>query len=172
MMLSISRKTVRQTWRPYAGAFVALACGVVLISVAVTLIGAVEKTARRAGITADEKLQLDDLAAMFGMMSGVALFMAMFVVASTFGFVVASRRRELGMLRLIGATPRQVRRMVAARRASSPCSPRSWGACSGLLSRRPFPGCCEHAGSPTSRWTCRHRGSPGWLRCPAPPASR
>ncbi len=112
MMLSISRKTVRQTWRPYAGAFVALACGVVLISVAVTLIGAVEKTARRAGITADEKLQLDDLAAMFGMMSGVALFMAMFVVASTFGFVVASRRRELGMLRLIGATPRQVRRMV------------------------------------------------------------
>ena len=49
---------------------------------------------------------------MFGMMSGVALFMAMFVVASTFGFVVAARRRELGMLRLIGATPRQVRRMV------------------------------------------------------------
>ena len=49
MMLSISRQTVRQTWRPYAGAFVALACGVVLIAVAVTLIGAVDEdgTARR-----------------------------------------------------------------------------------------------------------------------------
>jgi putative ABC transport system permease protein len=112
MMLSISRQTVRQTWRPYVGAFVALACGVVLIAVAATLIGAVEQTSRRTGISADDKLQLDDLAAMFGMMSGVALFMAMFVVASTFGFVVAARRRELGMLRLIGATPRQVRRMI------------------------------------------------------------
>jgi putative ABC transport system permease protein len=112
MMLSISRKTVRQTWRPYAGAFVALACGVVLISVATTLIGAVERTTRKAGLSAEEELQLDDLAAMFGMMSGVALFMAVFVVASTFGFVVAARRRELGMLRLIGATPRQVRRMI------------------------------------------------------------
>jgi putative ABC transport system permease protein len=112
MMLSISRQTVRQTWRPYAGAFVALACGVVLIAVAVTLIGAVDQTSRRSGVTAAEKAQLDDLAAMFGMMSGVALFMAVFVVASTFGFVVAARRRELGMLRLIGATPRQVRRMV------------------------------------------------------------
>ncbi len=45
-------------------------------------------------------------------MSGVALFMAVFVVGSTFGFVVATRRRQLGLLRLVGATPRQVRRMV------------------------------------------------------------
>ena len=45
-------------------------------------------------------------------MSGVSLFMALFVVGSTFGFVVATRRRELGLLRLVGATPRQVRRLV------------------------------------------------------------
>lgn len=43
---------------------------------------------------------------------GVALFMAVFVVASTFGFVVAVRRRQLGLLRLLGSTPRQVRLMV------------------------------------------------------------
>ena len=49
---------------------------------------------------------------MVGIMSAIALFMAMFVVASTFGFVVAARRRELGLLRLVGATPGQVRRMV------------------------------------------------------------
>lgn len=112
MMLSLSRKTVRQSWPPYVGAFVALACGVVLISVAATLVGAVDVTSRRAGTTAADRAQLDDLAAMFGIMSGVALFMAMFVVASTFGFVVAARQRELGLLRLVGATPRQVRRMV------------------------------------------------------------
>ncbi|MFC7495307.1 MULTISPECIES: FtsX-like permease family protein [unclassified Nocardioides] len=111
-MLSLSRKTVRQSWPPYAGAFVALAGGVALISVAVTLGGAIAVSAERAGVTAAERTQLDDLAAMVGMMSVVALFMAMFVVASTFGFVIAARQRELGLLRLVGATPRQVRRMV------------------------------------------------------------
>lgn len=112
MMLSLSRKMVRQSWPPYAGAFVALACGVVLISVTTTLIGAVDVSTRRAGLTGAERVRLDDLAAMFGIMSGVAFFMAIFVVASTFGFVVATRQRELGLLRLVGATPRQVRRMV------------------------------------------------------------
>lgn len=111
-MLSLSRRTVRQSWPPYVGAFVALACGVVLISVATTLIGAVDVSGRRSGLSAAERVQLDDLAAMLGIMSGVALFMAMFVVASTFGFMVATRQRELGLLRLVGATPRQVRRMV------------------------------------------------------------
>jgi putative ABC transport system permease protein len=112
MMLRISRQTVRQSGRLYAGAFVALACGVVLIATTVLLIGAVESTAGRAGVTAAEKAQLADLSSLFGMMAAVSLFMALFVVASTFGFVVATRRRELGLLRLVGATPSQVRRMV------------------------------------------------------------
>lgn len=111
-MLRISAQTVRRSWQPYAGAFVALACGVVLIALAVTTIGAVDATGRAAGVTPEERTQLEDLSSMLGIMSAVALFMAMFVVASTFGFVVAARRRELAMLRLVGATPRQVRRMV------------------------------------------------------------
>ncbi|MDF5759154.1 FtsX-like permease family protein [Spongiactinospora sp. TRM90649] len=44
-----------------------------------------------------------------GVLSG---FVAIFVVASTFAFGVAQRRREFGLLRAVGATPRQVRRMV------------------------------------------------------------
>ncbi|MBB3045128.1 FtsX-like permease family protein [Nocardioides soli] len=112
VMLGLSRQTVRQSWPPYVGAFVALTCGVVLIAMAVSLAGAVDVSSRRPGVTAAERAQLDDLASMIGVMSGVALFMAMFVVASTFGFVVAARQRELGLLRLVGATPRQVRTMV------------------------------------------------------------
>lgn len=112
MMLGLSRRTVRRSWPPYAGAFVALTCGVALIAVTVLLIHAVDVSMRRSETTAAERTQLDDLAAMLGIMSGVSLFMAIFVVASTFGFVVASRQRELGLLRLVGATPRQVRRMV------------------------------------------------------------
>ncbi|SER40394.1 FtsX-like permease family protein [Actinokineospora terrae] len=39
-------------------------------------------------------------------------FVSIFVVASTFAFVVVQRRRELGLLRALGATPRQIRRML------------------------------------------------------------
>jgi putative ABC transport system permease protein len=112
MMLYLSRHTVRRSWPAYAGAFVAVACGVVLIAVTVTLLGSVDATAGRPGVTAKDRAKLDDLASMFGFMSAVSLFMALFVVGSTFGFVIATRRRELGLLRLVGATPRQVRRMV------------------------------------------------------------
>lgn len=111
-MLQLSRKTVRSSWRAYAGAFTALAFGIVLIALTVTMIGSVETTARRAGADEATRAQLEDLSAMFGFMSAISLFMALFVVASTFGFVVATRQRELGLLRLIGATPRQVRRLL------------------------------------------------------------
>ena len=112
MMMSLSRQTVRHSWPPYVGAFVALGFGITLIATAVTLAAAVDVTSRQPGVTADQRIALDDLASMVGIMSAIALFMAMFVVASTFGFVVAARRRELGLLRLVGATPGQVRRMV------------------------------------------------------------
>ncbi|GII04575.1 FtsX-like permease family protein [Planobispora takensis] len=45
-------------------------------------------------------------------MTVLAGFASIFVVASTFAFGVVQRRREFGLLRLVGATPRQVRRMV------------------------------------------------------------
>src|SRR5215472_7533238 len=44
--------------------------------------------------------------------SGLAGFVAIFVVAGTFAYAVAARRRELGLLRTVGATPGQARRLV------------------------------------------------------------
>ncbi|MET8263933.1 ABC transporter permease [Micromonospora arida] len=46
--------------------------------------------------------------------AALAGFVTVFVVASTFAFTIAQRRRELGLLRAVGATGRQVRRMVHA----------------------------------------------------------
>ncbi|MGA3541837.1 FtsX-like permease family protein [Micromonosporaceae bacterium DT194] len=46
--------------------------------------------------------------------AALASFVTVFVVASTFAFTVAQRRRELGLLRAVGATPRQLRRMIYA----------------------------------------------------------
>ena len=45
-------------------------------------------------------------------MAGLAGFVSIFVVASTFAFAVAQRRREFGLLRTIGATPAQVRKLM------------------------------------------------------------
>ncbi|MEU3248323.1 ABC transporter permease, partial [Streptomyces sp. NPDC006875] len=52
--------------------------------------------------------------AMFGTAGGVTGFVSVFVVASTFAFAVAQRRREFGLLRTAGAIPGQIRRMVVS----------------------------------------------------------
>ncbi|MEU9097904.1 ABC transporter permease [Streptomyces sp. NPDC048361] len=52
--------------------------------------------------------------ALFGTAGAVASFVSVFVVASTFAFAVAQRGREFGLLRMAGATPGQIRRMVLA----------------------------------------------------------
>ncbi|MEU4486265.1 FtsX-like permease family protein [Streptomyces purpurascens] len=50
--------------------------------------------------------------ALFGTAGGVTAFVSVFVVASTFAFAVAQRRREFALLRTAGATPGQIRRSV------------------------------------------------------------
>ncbi|MCJ0871772.1 FtsX-like permease family protein [Streptomyces sp. AP-93] len=61
-----------------------------------------------------EKEALLGVNILIGTAGGVTTFTAVFVVASTFAFAVAQRRREFGLLRTAGATPGQVRRMVFA----------------------------------------------------------
>ncbi|MFJ9774292.1 FtsX-like permease family protein [Kitasatospora sp. NPDC101157] len=50
--------------------------------------------------------------AMAGSTTGLAVCVAVFVVVATFAFATEQRRRELALMRLVGAAPRQVRRMV------------------------------------------------------------
>ncbi|MFF9852882.1 ABC transporter permease [Streptomyces litmocidini] len=57
------------------------------------------------------------LGALLGTSGGVTTFVSVFVVASTFAFAVALRRREFGLLRTAGATPGQIRRLLLAEAA-------------------------------------------------------
>jgi putative ABC transport system permease protein len=128
-MLHLSRRTVRQDWVLYVGCFVAVTVGVLLLGLAANTIaagnayaddhpGGVVVTVTGDGTTEHAVRYLPEdespegLQALLGLVSGICGFMTIFVVASTFAFVVAARRRELGLLRLVGATPRQVRRMI------------------------------------------------------------
>ncbi|QXJ24550.1 FtsX-like permease family protein [Actinomadura graeca] len=47
-----------------------------------------------------------------GMLSSVAVFVGLFVVANTFGTLVRQRTRRLALLSAIGATPRQIKRLI------------------------------------------------------------
>ncbi|GGN84861.1 ABC transporter permease [Actinoplanes lobatus] len=70
-------------------------------------------TARAEGVVADPYRQArEDMVALLAMTAVIAGFVAVFVVASTFAFTVAERRREIALLRLVGAAPQDVRRMV------------------------------------------------------------
>ncbi|MFF5283641.1 FtsX-like permease family protein [Streptomyces sp. NPDC013171] len=57
------------------------------------------------------------LNALLGTSGGVTAFVSVFVIASTFAFAVALRRREFGLLRTAGATPGQIRRLLLAEAA-------------------------------------------------------
>jgi putative ABC transport system permease protein len=58
----------------------------------------------------DARTKLIAVAASFG---GLALFIAVFVVAGTMSLSIQQREREIALLRAVAATPRQVRRMIA-----------------------------------------------------------
>ncbi|MGK5641082.1 FtsX-like permease family protein [Streptomyces sp. URMC 126] len=49
---------------------------------------------------------------LIGAMAGLGLFTTVFVVASTLVLTTGTRRREIGLLRTLGATPHQVKRMI------------------------------------------------------------
>jgi putative ABC transport system permease protein len=129
-MFHLSRQTVGRHRSLYAGSFVALAVGVFLLGLAATATAATiayhgpvsasitvmtlgdadtSPETVRVPLSGADVSGLQTVLSLVGTISG---FITIFVIASTFAFAVASRRREIGLLRLIGATPGQIRRMV------------------------------------------------------------
>ncbi|MFB7619182.1 FtsX-like permease family protein [Kitasatospora sp. NPDC056181] len=106
-VLRIALKSLKARWASLLGAFLALALGVAMT--AVMLLGLATAVAGSGAPGGDD---LVPLVAALGTSGGVSAFVSAFVVASTFSFAVAQRRRELGLLRLTGATRAQVRRTV------------------------------------------------------------
>ena len=53
------------------------------------------------------------LVAISGSLGGIGMFVAIFVIAGMLSMFVRQRQREIGLLRAMGATPRQVRRMIS-----------------------------------------------------------
>lgn len=115
-MLRMSWSTFRDRWQVFVGAIITVCLGVALVqSSLLTLVSAA--TAKiPPGLTAAEARELTDgydgAVALLGMTMGLAAFVAIFIVSSTFAFTVAQRRRDLALLRLTGAGRRQVRTLL------------------------------------------------------------
>lgn len=69
-----------------------------------------------ADLNAEQSAQFNSFVSLFAWVlrafAIVALFVSIFIIANTFNIVMSQRVRELGLLRAIGATPKQVQRAV------------------------------------------------------------
>ncbi len=115
-MYFTSLTTLRDRWQLFVGAVVTICFGVALVQASLlTLIAAATPTIP-SGLSSTDELLLRDgysgATALMGMLVGISAFVAVFIVGSTFAFTVAQRRRDFALLRLIGASRRQVRRLL------------------------------------------------------------
>lgn len=107
-MLRMSWSTFRDRWQVFAGAIITVCIGVALVQAsllslvsAANALSRVQQQALREGY--------EGAVTLLAMILGLAAFIAVFIVASTFAFTVAQRRRDLALLRLAGAGRGQVR---------------------------------------------------------------
>ena len=102
---STARAAVRADRGGVAGTFIVLVLAAALISAT----GVVMESGVRA-----QRSDASLLATLAGSFAGTALGVVVLVVASTFALAIRRRRREFALMRVVGATRKQVRRMVSA----------------------------------------------------------
>ncbi|MFG1909297.1 ABC transporter permease [Kribbella sp. NPDC048928] len=106
-MLRLSIGALRTRWQLFAGAVVAVALGVGLVQSDLQVLAATNHPVLPAGLSAYERAQIREgyvgAGTLLGMCVMLAVFLSVFIVSTTFGFTTVQRRREFGLLRLVGA---------------------------------------------------------------------
>ncbi|MER6526349.1 ABC transporter permease [Streptomyces sp. NPDC001508] len=112
----MSFSTLRDRWVLFAGAVISLAVGVALTAAALQIAASAATPPTHTGQSPPAAEQLrtayDDVATVMIMAAMLTIFLTVFIVATTFAFTVAQRRRDLALLRLVGAGRSQVRRLL------------------------------------------------------------
>jgi putative ABC transport system permease protein len=115
-MMGMSRAGLAERWPLFAGAFVSVTLGVALVQSSLLLLISAATADPPPGMGAADRMIFSDnlqaVVAMLGVVLGIATFLAGFVISSTFAFTVAQRRRDLALLRLVGGSRGQVRRLL------------------------------------------------------------
>ncbi|HEX5204691.1 MAG TPA: FtsX-like permease family protein [Actinoplanes sp.] len=112
----MSRAGLAERWQLFAGAFLSVTLGVALVQSSLLLLISAATFDPPAGLSEAERMQFSDntaaVVSMLGLVLGIATFLAGFIISSTFAFTVAQRRRDLALLRLVGGSRGQVRRLL------------------------------------------------------------
>ena len=115
-MWSISLRTVRDRWTLFVGALLSVALGVALVQSSIVLLAAAGQVHPGAATSPADARAIretaDGVSSLMGISIVLGLFLTVFIIGSTLAFTVVERRRELALLRLSGASRRQVRRLL------------------------------------------------------------
>jgi len=115
-MIVLSWSTFRERWQLLLGALVAVCLGVALVQCSLLILIAAATPQIPSGLSYDDELSLRSAytgaVSLSAIIVVLTIFVAVFVVGSTFAFTVAQRRQDLALLRLVGASRRQVRRLL------------------------------------------------------------
>ena len=115
-MWTISVRTLSDRWTLFVGAMLSVALGVALMQSSTVLLAAAGDAAPRSGATpadvATVRETSDGVSSLMGVSIVLVLFLTVFIIGSTMAFTVVERRRELALLRLSGASRRQLRRLL------------------------------------------------------------
>ncbi len=102
----------------------------------------------------------------------VSLFVSAFLIVNTFSMLVSQRSRELGLLRAVGATSRQVFRSVLVEALAVGALASLAGFALGVAAAQgPATGCCRPSASSCPTRPCRSTCAPRSSRCSRAPRS-
>ncbi|MGW4383600.1 ABC transporter permease [Kitasatospora sp. NPDC004531] len=139
------------------------------VAAARTVVGARAEVVTGAGRAAIQPRQLAHLRfladQLLGAVAGLALFTTAFVVAATLTLHTALRRRHLGLLRLIGAGPGRIRRMLLGEAVALALLGSAVGGPLGLLAAPPLGRLLVRLGSAPPDLTIRWTAGPPLLAC-------
>jgi putative ABC transport system permease protein len=112
----LSLSTFAERWQIFVGAILTVCFGVALVQSALLILVSAAGAPIPPGLPPLVAQQLSDgytgAITLLAMTLGFATFLAVFIVSATFAFTVAQRRRDLALLRLVGASRRQLRRLL------------------------------------------------------------
>ncbi|WP_232668503.1 FtsX-like permease family protein [Pseudonocardia sp. TRM90224] len=112
----MSLSTFRERWELFVGAILSVAVGVALVQASMVVLAATGEPQIPPGLSRQAEDQVREgfvgAATVMGMTAFLAMFLAVFIVSSTFGFTVVQRRRDLALLRLTGGSRGQLRMLL------------------------------------------------------------
>ena len=102
-------RTFRESWTLFVGTLLCVTLGVALVESSALILQA----AAALDASEQDRAAASDVEALVGLTLMVASFLSVFVIGSAFAFTVNERRRDLALLRVSGATRRQLRLLLA-----------------------------------------------------------